>query len=261
MVEYQLEKSLTLQNGNGKKGRSYEGRRGGNLKKSFLSLHEEKRGGRKMKFFLDTARVEEIREALDWGILDGVTTNPTHIAETGRKFMDVAEEIVSLVKGPVSLEVISTDWKGMVKEAKELAKLGENVVIKIPLIKEGIRAIKELSELGIKTNATLNFSLPQALLAAKAGATYVSPFVGRIDDIGGDGMALVKDIKTMLDNYGFPTQIIVSAVRHPRHVVQAALIGAHVTTMRFEIMKKLFFHPLTQIGLERFLKDWEKVPK
>ena len=214
-----------------------------------------------MKFFLDTARVEEIREALEWGILDGVTTNPTHIADTGRKFREVAEEILSLVKGPVSLEVVSTDWQGMVKEAKELAKMGDNVVIKIPLIQDGIRAIKELTDLGIKTNATLNFSLAQALMAAKAGATYVSPFVGRLDAVGEDGMGLVEKIKIMLDNYGFKTQIIVSAVRHPMHVVEAALIGAHVTTMRFEIMKQLFYHPLTDIGLERFLKDWEKVPK
>ena len=214
-----------------------------------------------MKFFLDTARIEEIKEALEWGVLDGVTTNPTHISATGKKFKEVAEEILSLVKGPVSLEVVSTEWKGMVEEAKELAKMGENVVIKIPLIREGVRAIKELTELGIKTNATLNFSLSQALMAAKAGATYVSPFVGRLDAVGEDGMGLVEKIKLMLDNYGFQTQIIVSAVRHPMHVVKAALIGAHVTTMRFEIMKQLFEHPLTDIGLKRFLSDWEKVPK
>jgi len=214
-----------------------------------------------MKFFLDTARIEEIKEALEWGVLDGVTTNPTHIATTGKKFKEVAKEILSLVKGPVSLEVVSTEWKGMVEEAKELAKMGENVVIKIPLIREGVRAIKELTELGIKTNATLNFSLSQALMAAKAGATYVSPFVGRLDAVGEDGMGLVEKIKLMLDNYGFQTQIIVSAVRHPMHVVKAALIGAHVTTMRFEIMKQLFEHPLTDIGLKIFLSDWEKVPK
>ncbi|MCD6219385.1 fructose-6-phosphate aldolase [Candidatus Calescamantes bacterium] len=214
-----------------------------------------------MKFFLDTARIEEIKEALEWGVLDGVTTNPTHISATGKKFKEVAEEILSLVKGPVSLEVVSTEWKGMVEEAKELAKMGENVVIKIPLIREGVRAIKELTELGIKTNATLNFSLSQALMAAKAGATYVSPFVGRLDAVGEDGMGLVEKIKLMLDNYGFQTQIIVSAVRHPMHVVKAALIGAHVTTMRFEIMKQLFEHPLTDIGLKIFLSDWEKVPK
>ena len=214
-----------------------------------------------MKFFLDTARIEEIKEALEWGILDGVTTNPTHISATGKKFKEVAEEILSLVKGPVSLEVVSTEWKGMVEEAKDLAKMGENVVVKIPLIREGVRAIKELTELGIKTNATLNFSLSQALMAAKAGATYVSPFVGRLDAVGEDGMGLVEKIKLMLDNYGFQTQIIVSAVRHPMHVVKAALIGAHVTTMRFEIMKQLFEHPLTDIGLKIFLSDWEKVPK
>ncbi len=214
-----------------------------------------------MKFFLDTARVEEIKEALEWGILDGVTTNPTHIAATGKKFREVAEEILALVDGPVSLEVVSTNWKGMVEEAKDLVKMGENVVIKIPLIREGVRAVKELTELGIKTNATLNFSLSQALMAAKAGATYVSPFVGRLDAVGEDGMGLVEKIKLMLDNYGFQTQIIVSAVRHPMHVVEAALIGAHVSTMRFDIMKQLFEHPLTDIGLKMFLSDWEKVPK
>jgi len=214
-----------------------------------------------MKFFLDTAKIEEIEQALEWGILDGVTTNPTHVSSTGKTFLQVAEEILATVKGPVSLEAVSTDWKGMVKEAKELAKMGDNVVIKIPLIREGIRAIKELTELGIKTNATLNFSLAQALMAAKAGATYVSPFVGRLDAVGEDGMRLVEEIKCMLDNYGFETQIIVAAVRHPMHVAEAALMGAHVTTMRLEIMKLLFEHPLTDTGLKRFLDDWEKVPK
>ena len=214
-----------------------------------------------MKFFLDTAKVEEIKQALEWGTLDGVTTNPTHVSATGEKFLEVAEEILELVKGPVSLEAVSTDWKGMVEEAKKLAKMADNVVIKIPLIREGIRAIKELTDLGIKTNATLNFSLVQALMAAKAGATYVSPFVGRLDAVGEDGMDLVRKIELMLDNYGFETQIIVAAVRHPMHVAEAALIGAHVTTMRLELMKLLFEHPLTTNGLERFLADWEKVPK
>jgi transaldolase len=214
-----------------------------------------------MKFFLDSAKVDEIKQAIEWGIMDGVTTNPTHVAATGKTFKEVAEEIVNLVDGPVSLEVISTDWQGMVEEAKELVKMGDNVVVKIPLIKEGPRAIKELTNLGIKTNATLNFSLPQAIMAAKNGASYVSPFVGRLDPVGHDGMELVDQIRTMLDNYGFDTQIIVSAVRHPMHVVQGAIIGADVCTMNLEIMGKLFEHPLTDIGLQMFLDDWKKVPK
>jgi transaldolase len=214
-----------------------------------------------MEFFLDTAKIEEIKEALEWGILDGVTTNPTHVSSTGKKFHEVVEEILAVVKGPVSLEVVSTDWKGMVEEAKKLAKLADNVVVKIPLIRDGVRALKELTQLGIKTNATLNFSLAQALMAAKAGATYVSPFVGRLDAVGEDGMGLVEKTKLVFDNYGFDTKIIVAAVRHPMHVAEAALMGAHVATMRFEIMKLLFEHPLTTVGLKRFLDDWEKVPK
>lgn len=214
-----------------------------------------------MKFFLDTAKIEEIKLAMGWGILDGVTTNPTHISATGKKFKEVAREILGVVKGPVSLEVVATDSRGMVEEAKKLAEMGDNVVVKIPLIREGVKAIRELTALGIKTNATLNFSIPQALMAAKAGATYISPFVGRLDAVGEYGMGLVEKIKRMFDNYNFKTQIIVAAVRHPMHVVEAALIGADVTTMRFEIMKQLFEHPLTHKGLEMFLADWEKVPK
>jgi transaldolase len=214
-----------------------------------------------MKFFLDTAKMDEIKQADEWGVLDGVTTNPTHVAATGKKFSEVAEEIVDYVDGPVSLEVVSTEWEGMVEEAKELAKMGDNVVVKIPLIRQGIRAIKELTALGIKTNATLNFSLPQALMAAKVGATYVSPFVGRLDKVGTDGMRLVKDIRTMLDNYDFDTKIILSAARHPLHIVEGAKMGADVTTMRLNILEQLFEHPQTDKGLEMFLEDWENVPQ
>jgi len=213
-----------------------------------------------MKFFLDTAKVEEIRKGMEWGIVDGVTTNPTHIADAGRPFLEVVKEICSIVDGPISVEVISTESKGMVKEAEKLASLHPNIVVKIPLIEEGIKAIKELSEKDVRTNATLNFSPTQALLAAKVGATYVSPFVGRLDAVGHTGLELVRQIREIYDNYGFATQIIVAAVRHPLHVLEAALVGADVATMRYEIMKALFEHPLTDIGLERFLEDWKKVP-
>ena len=214
-----------------------------------------------MKFFLDTANVEEIRKAVEWGIVDGVTTNPTHIAATGRPFLEVVREICSVVDGPISVEAVSTDSEGMVREAQELASLHPNIVVKVPLIDEGIKAIKELSRMGIRTNATLNFSPAQALLAAKVGATYVSPFVGRLDAVGHIGMELVRQIKRIYDNYGFKTQIIVSAVRHPVHVLEAALAGADVVTMRYDIMKALFDHPLTDVGLEMFLKDWKRVPR
>ncbi|HIC96350.1 TPA: fructose-6-phosphate aldolase [Candidatus Bipolaricaulota bacterium] len=214
-----------------------------------------------MKFFLDTANVEEIRKAVEWGIVDGVTTNPTHIAATGRPFLEVVREICSVVDGPISVEAVSTDSEGMVREAQELASLHPNIVVKVPLIDEGIKAIKELSRMGIRTNATLNFSPAQALLAAKVGATYVSPFVGRLDAVGHIGMELVRQIKRIYDNYGFKTQIIVSAVRHPVHVLEAALAGADVVTMRYDIMKALFDHPLTDVGLEMFLEDWKRVPR
>ncbi|MEW6226565.1 MAG: fructose-6-phosphate aldolase [Bacillota bacterium] len=214
-----------------------------------------------MRFFVDTANVDEIREAYSWGVVDGVTTNPTHIAASGRRFLDVVEEICSIVEGPISVEVASTDAEGMVREARDLVKIHENIVVKIPLVKEGIKAIKVLSSEGIKTNATLNFSAAQALMAAKVGATYVSPFVGRLDNTGHFGMELVRQIRQIYVNYGFKTEIIVAAVRHPAHVLEAALAGADVTTMRFEIMKALFDHPMTELGLEQFLRDWEKVPK
>ncbi len=213
-----------------------------------------------MKFFIDTADINEIREALEMGMVDGVTTNPTLISKTGRPFMEVAKEIVDLVPGPVSLEVVSLDTQGMVDEARILSKLGENVVIKIPMTTEGLKAVKILSEEGIKTNVTLVFSPLQALLAAKAGATYVSPFVGRLDDIGHNGMELIEQIVQIFDNYMFDTEIIVASIRHPQHVLQAALIGADIATIPFKVIKQLSKHPLTDVGIERFLEDWAKVP-
>ncbi len=213
-----------------------------------------------MKFFIDTADVKEIKEALSMGMVDGVTTNPTLISKTGRPFMEVAKEIVELVPGPVSLEVVSLDTQGMVDEARQLAKLGDNVVIKIPMTVEGIKTVKILSSEGIKTNVTLVFSPLQALLAAKAGATYVSPFVGRLDDIGHDGMELISQIVQIYSNYGFETEIIVASIRHPQHVLQAALMGADIATIPFKVISQLSKHPLTDIGIERFLEDWAKVP-
>jgi len=213
-----------------------------------------------MQFFLDTGNVDEIKQALDWGILDGVTTNPTLISKTGRSFMEVAKEIVKLVDGPVSLETVSLNAEGMIKEGRMLAELGDNVVVKIPMTPEGVKAIQVLESDGIPVNVTLIFSPAQALIAAKAGATFVSPFIGRIDDVSGEGMKLIREVKTIFDNYDIDTEIIVASVRHPMHVVEAALIGADICTMPFEVMKKLFNHPLTDKGLEQFLKDWEKVP-
>ncbi|WP_461828798.1 fructose-6-phosphate aldolase [Aquifex sp.] len=214
-----------------------------------------------MKFFLDTANVEEIKKALEWGILDGVTTNPTLISKTGRPFKEVVKEILDLVEGPVSLETVSLDAEGMIREGRMLAELGENVVVKIPMTPEGMKAVQVLESEGIPTNVTLVFSPMQALIAAKAGASYVSPFVGRLDDISSDGMRLIQDVKDIFDNYEIDTEIIVASVRHPMHVYQSALIGAHICTMPFKVMEQLFKHPLTDIGIERFLKDWEKVPE
>ncbi len=214
-----------------------------------------------MQFFLDTGMVDEIKQALEWGILDGVTTNPTLIAKTGRPFLEVAKEILQLVDGPVSLETVSRDADGMIKEGKFLAELGDNVVVKIPMTPEGMKAVQALESEGIPTNVTLVFSPAQALIAAKAGASYVSPFVGRLDDVSSDGLKLIREIKQIFDNYDIvETQIIVASVRHPMHVVEAALIGADICTMPFDVMKKLFQHPLTDRGIELFLKDWEKVP-
>ncbi|NPA51416.1 MAG: fructose-6-phosphate aldolase [Aquificae bacterium] len=215
-----------------------------------------------MKFFIDTADINEIKEAKDMGLLDGVTTNPTLIAKTGKPFLEVVEEILKEIPDkPVSLEVASTDFEGMMKEAEYLAKLGENVVIKIPLTVDGIKAVKHLVDEGIKTNVTLCFSPNQALLAMKAGATYLSPFVGRLDDIAYEGMELIRQIKTIKDNYNFKTEILVASIRNPMHVVESALIGADVATIPFKVISQLAKHPLTDIGLERFLQDWEKVPQ
>jgi len=212
-----------------------------------------------MKFFLDTANLEEIRKAKEWGLLDGVTTNPTLVSKEDMPFQGLVTEILRLVDGPVSLEVVSEHAQGMISEARELNKLGENVVIKIPLTPEGLKTVKILAQEGIKTNVTLCFSPTQALLAAKAGADYISPFIGRLDDISSYGMRLVEDIKDIYGNYGFETQIIVASIRHPMHVLEAALIGADIATMPFPVLEKLFHHPLTDIGIQRFLRDWEKV--
>lgn len=214
-----------------------------------------------MKIFIDTADIEEIKQAGAMGVLDGVTTNPSLIAKTGRDFASVVKDIVAEVKGPISLETISEDSAGMIEEAKKLAEYGKNIVVKLPLTESGLVAAKTCKELGIKTNVTLCFSPNQALLAAKAGATYVSPFVGRVDDISETGMELIDQIRTIYDNYGFDTQIIVASIRNPLHVRDSALLGADVATIPLSVIKQLVKHPLTDIGIEKFLKDWEKVPK
>jgi transaldolase len=214
-----------------------------------------------MQFFIDTADIEEIREAKRMGILDGVTTNPSLIAKTGKGFKRVVDEICREVDGPVSVEAVSKDTEGMVREARELAGIHENIVVKIPMLVQGLKAIAELSDNGIKTNCTLVFSPVQALLAAKAGATYVSPFVGRLDDISQPGMELVEQIIQIYDQYEFDTQVLVASVRNPVHVLEAALMGADVVTVPFAVLRQLAYHPLTDIGLEKFLKDWERVPK
>jgi transaldolase len=212
-----------------------------------------------MKIFIDTANIDEIRTANDWGVIDGVTTNPTLVAKEGKDFKSIVNQILSIVDGPISVEVISTDAEGMVKEAVEMSKWSKNIVIKIPMIPEGLKAVKILNEKGIKTNVTLVFSVNQALLAAKAGATYVSPFIGRLDDIGHDGMQIIRDLVLIYKLYNFKTEIIVASVRHPLHVVESAKIGAHVATIPYGVIEKMFKHPLTDIGLEKFLKDWKKV--
>ncbi len=214
-----------------------------------------------MKIFIDTANLEHIREVNSWGILDGVTTNPTLVAREDRDFGDIIREICSIVDGDVSAEAVSMDADGMVKEARELSKMHKNVVVKIPMTSEGLKAVKVLSGEGIRTNVTLVFSPNQALLAAKAGATYVSPFVGRLDDISHTGMDLVKDIVTILRNYDFKTQVIAASIRHPVHVTEAALAGAHVATVPYDVLKKMLKHNLTDEGIRKFLADWEKVPK
>jgi len=214
-----------------------------------------------MKFFIDTANVKAIREMAALGVLDGVTTNPTLIAKEGRDFLEVLREICAMVDGPISAEVISLKAEGMVEEARKLAEIHKNIVVKIPITQEGLKATRTLSRGGIQTNVTLIFSSNQALLAAKAGATYVSPFVGRLDDIGQVGMDVVREIVTIYKNYGYPTQVIVASIRHPLHVIEAALAGAHVATIPPSVIEQLVKHPLTDIGIQRFLADWEKVPQ
>ena len=212
-----------------------------------------------MKFFIDTASIAEIRDAASLGILDGVTTNPSLIAKEGRDFHTVLREIVSIVNGPISAEVTSIKVEGMLEQAHTLAEIHPNIVIKLPLITEGLRACKRLSDEGIKTNVTLCFSASQALLAAKAGATYVSPFIGRLDDISEDGMELISAIRVIYDNYGFDTQILAASIRHPMHVVQSALAGADVATIPHKVIGQLVKHPLTDAGQAKFLADWEKM--
>lgn len=210
-----------------------------------------------MKFFIDTANIDEIKEAASMGLLDGVTTNPSLVAKEGKDFKKLLNEILEVVDGPISAEVVSTDFEGIVKEGRELAAIHKNIVVKIPLIQEGIKAVKVLSAEGIKTNVTLCFSASQALLAAKAGATYISPFVGRLDDISHSGMQLIDQIITIYNNYNFKTEVLVASIRHPLHLVEAAELGAHVATIPFGVIKKLFNHPLTDSGLEKFLSDWK----
>ncbi|AHM55671.1 transaldolase Tal [Peptoclostridium acidaminophilum DSM 3953] len=211
-----------------------------------------------MIFFIDTANVDEIREVNSWGVLDGVTTNPTLVAKEGRDFQEVIKEITSIVDGPVSAEVISLKAEGMIEEARELSKIHSNVVIKVPMTDEGLKAVKVLSKEGIKINVTLVFSANQALLAAKAGASYVSPFVGRLDDVGNRGMDVIEDIVRIFDTYGIDTQVIAASIRHPQHVTEAALAGSHIATVPYGVFKNMLKHPLTDTGIERFLADWEK---
>jgi transaldolase len=214
-----------------------------------------------MKLFIDTADIAEIKECAAMGIIDGVTTNPSLVAKMGRKFRDVLLEICDVVKGPVSAEVVTTTCDEMMREARELAGLRPNIVVKIPLLPEGLKAVRLCAAEGIKTNVTLCFSATQAMLAAKAGATYISPFVGRLDDVSTDGMAMVSDILEIYGNYGYETQVLVASVRHPVHVLEAARMGAHVATCPQSVLLQLTQHPLTDIGLKKFLKDWERVPK
>lgn len=213
-----------------------------------------------MKFFIDTASLKEIKEANDLGVLDGVTTNPTLCAKEGiRDFEAHIADICALVEGDVSAEVISMDYAGMLEEGRRLASIAPNVVVKVPLIKDGIKAIKTFSEEGIKTNCTLCFSVTQALVAAKAGATYISPFIGRLDDISTDGMVLIQDIITVYDSYGYETEVLAASIRHPMHVVEAAKLGADVATMPLSVIEALLKHPLTDLGLKRFMDDWNKL--
>ena len=214
-----------------------------------------------MKFFIDTANIEEIKKGIEMGLVDGVTTNPTLLSKEKKDPQRTIKEILSIVEGPVSLEVIAKDSKGMCEEARKLSSLGTNAVIKIPMTEEGMKAVRVLSQEGIKTNVTLIFQPVQALIAAKAGADYVSPFIGRLDDISVRGMEVIEDTITIFSNYGYETEIIVASIRHPLHVLQAAIIGADIATIPFNVLKQLMSHPLTDIGLERFLKDWESIKK
>ena len=212
-----------------------------------------------MKFFIDTANIEEIKKAIELGMVDGVTTNPSLVAKEGREFKGLVREICDLVEGPVSAEVVSLDAEGMVRESRELAEIADNIVIKVPLIEEGLKATKILAGEGIKTNVTLCFSPLQALMAAKAGAAYISPFVGRLDDISHIGMELVEQIITIYNAYGFETEVIVASIRNPVHVLDSALMGADIATIPFKVIQQLIKHPLTDIGLENFLADWKKL--
>ena len=221
---------------------------------------------RRMKIFVDTADLDEIRELTSWGIIDGVTTNPTLVAKSGRSFKEVIDEIFDIVDGPISLEAVSETAEDMVKEAKDIVstipeKHRKNITIKIPMTPEGLKAVKVLSKQGIQTNVTLIFSANQALLAAKAGATFVSPFIGRLDDIGQEGMEVIEEIMDIFTNYAIDTQVIVASIRHPIHVIQAARLGAHIATIPPSVIRKMVKHSLTDVGIERFLKDWEKVKK
>jgi transaldolase len=213
-----------------------------------------------MRLFLDTANLDEIRKACELGVIDGVTTNPSLIAKEGRRFDDVVREICAIIDGPISAEAVSEDAKGMIEEAKAIAKMHKNVVVKIPMTAEGLKAVKACKELGIKTNVTLIFSANQALLAAKAGATYVSPFVGRIDDMTEYGMELVERIVEIYRNYNYDTQVIVASVRNPLHVLEAAQMGADIATIPYSVLQQMIRHPLTDVGIQRFLEDWKKVP-
>lgn len=214
-----------------------------------------------MKLFIDSANIDEIKQANDLGVICGVTTNPSLIAKEGRDFRQVVREICDIVDGPISAEVISLKAEEMVEEAKPLAALHPNIIIKVPMIPEGLKATKLLTALGIKTNVTLVFSAAQALLAARAGATYVSPFLGRLDDVGQDGLTLIDEIVTIFSTHNIPTQIIAASIRHPIHVVESAKLGAHIATVPYKVILQLTEHPLTTAGVEKFLKDWEKVPK
>jgi len=214
-----------------------------------------------MKFFIDTANIEEIRKGLEMGLVDGVTTNPTLLSKEKKDPQQVIEEILKMVEGPVNLEVIAKNADGMCEEARKLTSLGDNVVVKIPMTEEGIKAVRTLSLEGIKTNVTLIFQPVQALIAAKAGAAYVSPFIGRLDDIASRGMSIIDEICKIFFNYGFETEVIVASIRNPVHVLDAALIGADIATIPFNVLKQLMNHPLTDIGLERFLKDWQGIQK